>query len=127
MLKPSILWIVGAIALFVSMFALGGCADMGGTSPWVTRDQCNGQPTWCIKVANEADEDMDVYLNGSVVGTVGGDQTVFLPVTAGQQYTINACYEVTMGLFQIPVKKVCLDANTFVATGNRPYILYPTQ
>ena len=117
-----------AAILLLSALLLASCADTNTQNQlWVSQDQCNGQPNWCVRISNEADSDMDIYLDGSVYGSVSGDRTVYLPVAAGQPYTINACYEITQGLLQIPVRKVCMEGHTFVAQQNRPYILYPVQ
>ncbi len=122
LLGKSSVFCLAVLSLLVIL--LTGCADLGGPPPGVTEDQCNGQPNWCVKVANESDDDVDVYVDGTYYGTVSGDGTMYVPFAAGTQHSINACYEKTVGLLQIPVQKVCLRPNTFVASGNRPYIVY---
>ncbi|MDE2023820.1 MAG: hypothetical protein KGJ18_06395 [Gammaproteobacteria bacterium] len=121
------LLIAGIIATCLSMLSLSGCADMNGPSPWVTKDQCNGQPDWCVRVSNESDDDMEIYLNGSHYATLSGGDTEYLPVTAGQSYEINACYEITRGWLEIPVRKVCLSPDRFTANGIYNEVFYPSQ
>lgn len=117
----------GMIAICLSILGLSGCADMNGPSPWVTKDQCNGQPDWCVRVSNESDDDVEIYVNGSDYATLSGGDTEYLPITTGQTYQINACHEITQGLLEIPVRKVCLAPSTFTANGIYTDVFYPGQ
>ena len=70
---------------------------------------------------------MEIYLNGSDYATLSAGDTEYLPVTAGQSYEINACYEITQGWLEIPVRKVCLSPDRFTANSIYTEVFYPTQ
>lgn len=107
---------------------LTGCATPGDQQQvGVTQDQCNGQPNWCVKAANESNDDVSLYVDGQRYTSLSGGQVIWIPFPANSQHVINGCSEITRGWLEIPVRKVCGAGETVLMTQNQVFIAYPTQ
>ncbi len=89
---------------------------------------CNGQPDWCLTVANEVARDTSVYLDGEKAATAPAEGSVRIPVPAGQTRMVNFCKEVPVSqeLFGlISSKKIlCSKPEPILFDKNQTKIVY---
>lgn len=120
---------LGAIAaLFIA-----GCAPQAASQP-PHQILCDGNPTYCIKAANESqDHSTDVYVDGTNVGSVAPGGKGNFEVAAGSSHEVNFCYEAEVGrpcLIDGPLclthrqKHVCSDPKQVSGDGNYSLIMY---
>jgi hypothetical protein len=91
-------------------------------------NQCNGQPYWCVKVANQVSDSVQVYLDGQNYTTLGAGKVLWIPVQAGSTHSINACqskYEGSL-LFGKYVTH-CLQPANLTMDQNKVFVVYTPQ
>jgi hypothetical protein len=132
-MKKIVLRFALALTAVLSISLLSGCVpNQVDTTPPVAPPvaesappQCNGSPYWCVKVANESNDSVQMYLDGQVYRTLDGGQVLWVPFEAGSSHMINSCITEHEGslLFGKDVNK-CTDPHNVTMDGNKTYVVH---
>lgn len=105
------------------VFAISACS-----TATVRRPSCNGNPNWCLSVANQLENDTNVYLDGKLAGVAKAQDQVKVEVRHDQTHLVNYCRELVVGdlMFGLfgKTKMICSHPEKLLFDTNQDVVLY---
>lgn len=119
---------IGLVAGLLAGMTVSGCATFGAGTNEIA---CNGQPNWCLTVANEVTNDTGVFVDGKEVAKAPAEGSVKVPLPAGEAHQVNYCRKVPVDyeLFGLisSSKALCSKPATVTLNNNETKIIYESS
>ena len=103
----------------VGSLLMMGAASGDEPDTRLTADQCHGKPNWCLKVSNETDTTVKVFIDGEDVWRMAPQEVDWFPLPAGTDHLVNVCL-----LFVMSADK-CLAPEKIKADSDYLYVVIP--
>lgn len=100
------------------LLSLPQTASSDETDTRVPGEQCHGKPHWCLKVSNQTDTTVKVFVDGEDVWRMAPGEVDWFPLGEGE-HQVNVCM-----LFVFSADK-CLEPDTVKANSDYLLVVYP--
>jgi heme A synthase len=88
---------------------------------------CDGRPDFCLTVRSQLNMNVDLYVDGRSIGTLGGGKERRIPLQANRRVDVNYCWLQNPGSLLNPGQRYCSDPEPHQMRQNEMKIIYMTQ
>lgn len=100
---------------------LPGTASGDEEDTRVDKSQCHGNPNWCLKVSNETDTTVKVFVDGDDIWRMAPGEVDYFPLSPDVDHMVNVCM-----LYVFSADR-CLAPDKVQAKSDYVLVVYPQQ